>query len=282
MLLGLVGSIYAGGTKVSKKKRSEKEQKEQVVPQPQGVLSSLGLSQLEGRESVMQHLAIIPDGNRRYAKAHKMETFLGHRKGLDVVKIAMQVCKRNGIKHLSFYTFSLENFKRGETEKNYLFNMLATEFHAAIPELKKERVRVRFVGDSSYYPAALQATIAEVEAATAGGDALNLNLLFCYGGRQELVHAAQVIAQKVKDGTLDPSKITEETINSALWTAGTPDPELIIRTGMEKSPRTSNFLPFQSVYSEWMYVEDFWPAMTDERLQECIDNFVNINRNFGT
>lgn len=229
----------------------------------------------------MQHLAIIPDGNRRWAKANKMEAFFGHRRGLDVVKIAMQVCKRNGIKHLSFYTFSLENFKRGETEKNYLFNMLATEFHAAIPELVKEGIKVRFIGDNTYYPPSLHKTIAEVESATVAGKALNLNLLFCYGGRQELVHAAKLIAQRVKEGLLDLDQITEETMNASLWTAGSPDPELIIRTGMEQEPRTSNFLPFQSVYSEWMFLKEYWPAVTEELLQSCLERFAGVNRNFG-
>lgn len=230
----------------------------------------------------MQHLAIIPDGNRRWAKANKLESFFGHRRGLDVVKTAMRSCIKNGIKHLSFYTFSLENFRRSEVEKDYLFSMLASEFRGAIPELVRERIRVRFVGDNSYYPDAIKQTIEEVEKATASGDRLNLNLLFCYGARQELMFAAKVIAQKVKDGVLDIAAVTEETMNSVLWTAGTPDPDLIIRTGSGQSPRMSNFLLYQAAYSEWMFLDQYWPEVTEELLQSCIEKFQNIKRNFGT
>lgn len=229
----------------------------------------------------MQHLAIIPDGNRRWAKANKMESFFGHRKGLDVVRTAIRACIKNGIRHLSFYTFSLENFRRSDLEKKYLFEMLAAEFRTAIPELVQEGIRVRFVGDSSYYPPVVRETIQEVEAATAKGEKLNLNLLFCYGARQELVHAAKVIAQKVKDGILEIGAITEEALNASLWTSGTPDPDLIIRTGSAQSPRLSNYLLYQAAYSEWMFLDEYWPEVTEDTLQSCIEKFQNIQRNFG-
>jgi undecaprenyl diphosphate synthase len=229
----------------------------------------------------MQHLAIIPDGNRRWAKANKMESFFGHRKGLDVVRTAIRACIKNGIRHLSFYTFSLENFRRSDLEKKYLFEMLAAEFRTAIPELVQEGIRVRFVGDSSYYPPVVSDTIQEVEAATAQGEKLNLNLLFCYGARQELVHAAKVIAQKVKDGILEIGSITEEALNASLWTSGTPDPDLIIRTGSAQSPRLSNYLLYQAAYSEWMFLDEYWPEVTEDTLQSCIEKFQNIQRNFG-
>lgn len=229
----------------------------------------------------MQHLAIIPDGNRRWAKANKLESFFGHRRGLDVVKTAVRSCIKNGIKHLSFYTFSLENFRRSEVEKNYLFSMLASEFRSAIPELVQENIRVRFIGDKSYYPAEIKDVIQEIELATSAGDRLNLNLLFCYGARQELMFAAKVIAQKVKEGFLDIGSITEETIGKALWTAGTPDPDLVIRTGSGQSPRMSNFLLYQAAYSEWMFLDQYWPEVTEELLQSCIEKFDRIKRNFG-
>lgn len=229
----------------------------------------------------MQHLAIIPDGNRRWAKANKLESFFGHRRGLDVVKTAVRSCIKNGIKHLSFYTFSLENFRRSEVEKNYLFSMLASEFRSAIPELVQENIRVKFIGDKSCYPAQIKDVIQEIELATAGGDRLNLNLLFCYGARQELMFAAKAIAQKVKEGFLDVASITEETLGKSLWTAGTPDPDLVIRTGSGQSPRMSNFLLYQAAYSEWMFLDQYWPEVTEELLQSCIEKFENIKRNFG-
>ena len=229
----------------------------------------------------MQHLAIIPDGNRRWAQANKLESFFGHRRGLDVVKTAIRSCIKNGIKHLSFYTFSLENFRRSEAEKKYLFSMLASEFRSAIPDLVKEKIRVRFIGDASYYPVEIKQVIEDIEQATVDGDRLNLNLLFCYGARQELMFAAKVIAKKVKDGLLDIAEVTEETVSSALWTAGTPDPDLVIRTGSGQAPRMSNFLLYQAAYSEWMFLDQYWPEVTEELLQSCIEKFQHINRNFG-
>jgi undecaprenyl diphosphate synthase len=227
----------------------------------------------------MQHLAIIPDGNRRWAKANKLESVFGHRRGLDVVRTALTVCIKKGIKHLSFYTFSLENFNRSETEKKYLFSMLASEFRAALPELKQENVRVRFVGDSSYFPDVIKDTIVEIERETQHCSAINLNLLFCYGSRGELVHAARSLAQQVKDGTLAVQDITEESLGKALWSASSPDPDLIIRTG--NTIRTSNFMLYQGAYSEYMFLEQFWPEVTEDILAGCIEKFADIKRNFG-
>lgn len=229
----------------------------------------------------MQHLAIIPDGNRRWAQANKMESFFGHRRGLDVVKTAIRACIKNGIKYLSFYTFSLENFRRSELEKDYLFRMLSSEFRSAIPDLVKEGIKVRFVGDSSYYPDVVKDTIKDVEAATAEGRALTLNLLFCYGSRQELVHAAKMIAKKVQDGLVELSSISEEMLEEELWTSGTPDPDLIIRTGSAQSPRMSNYMLYQAAYSEWMFLDQYWPEVTEDLLQGCIEKFMTIKRNFG-
>ncbi|MBM3886883.1 di-trans,poly-cis-decaprenylcistransferase [Candidatus Dependentiae bacterium] len=227
----------------------------------------------------MQHLAIIPDGNRRWAKANKLESIFGHRKGLDIVKTAIKVCIEKNIKYLSFYTFSLENFNRSEIEKKYLFSMLADEFRAALPELLEQRIRVRFIGDSAYFPSIIRDTIADVERETANCDKLNLNLLFCYGSRGEVVHAAKVLAQKVKEGLLNIEEITEESFGNSLWTAGTPDPDLIVRTG--NTVRVSNYLLYQGAYAEYMFLEQYWPEVTEEILGSCIEKFKNIKRNFG-
>lgn len=228
----------------------------------------------------MQHLAIIPDGNRRWAKANKLESIFGHRKGLDIVKTAIKVCIKKRIKYLSFYTFSLENFNRSEIEKKYLFSMLADEFRSALPGLVKEGIRVRFIGDSSYFPEIIKETVIDVERETASGDRLNLNLLFCYGSRGEVVHAAKTLAQKVKAGLLQIEEITEESLSDSLWTAGTPDPDLIVRTG--NTMRTSNYLLYQGAYAEYMFLEQYWPEVTEEILGSCIDKFQDIKRNFGS
>lgn len=229
----------------------------------------------------MQHLAIIPDGNRRWAAANKLEAFWGHKKGLDAVELAIKVCLEQGVKFLTFYTFSLENFRRSETEKNYLFNeILAKEFTNALPRLLEQNVRVRFLGDASYFPAVLQPIIARVQEATVHCDGLTLNLLFCYGGRQEIAYAARQLALKVAAGDLKPEAITDELLATYLWTAGMPDPEIIVRTG--NTSRLSNFLLYQGAYSEIINLDCFWPDITEARLKGCIDIFNATKRNFGT
>ncbi len=227
----------------------------------------------------MNHLAIIPDGNRRWAKQHKLESFFGHKKGVDAVDSAISVCIKNEIQYLSFYTFSLENFKRSETEKTYLFNLLASEFTNRLPELIKQKVKVCFLGDRHYFPESILSTINEIEEKTKHLDTLQLNLLFCYGGQQDIIQAIQKISQDVKDGTLDINNISIDTIKQSLWMKGVPDPDLILRTG--NVSRLSNFLLFQAAYSELMFLDSFWPETNEEVLQGCIDKFTHTQRNVG-
>ncbi len=156
----------------------------------------------------MQHLAIIPDGNRRWATQNKLVSFLGHQRGLDVVKTAIAFCVKNSIKYLSLYTFSLENFRRSETEKNYLFNnLLRDSFLKELPELIKQGVRVRFLGEASLFPEQVREIIDHVETKTKHLTVLNLNLLFCYGATLEITQAVKKIAQQVRDGLLSVDQI---------------------------------------------------------------------------
>jgi undecaprenyl diphosphate synthase len=227
----------------------------------------------------MQHLAIIPDGNRRWAAQHKIESFLGHKKGMEVIRTAINICIKKNIQHLSFYTFSLENFKRSDLEKNYLFNLLAENFLKELPELMRNGIRVRFIGDRSQFPKQLHAIIEQMEQQTENLSTLNLNLLFCYGATAEITNVVKNIAQKVKSGLLSPEQIDDTTIRASLWTHEIPDPDLIIRTG--KQSRLSNFLLLQAAYSELMFLDSFWPDITEQKLEECIEVFNHAQRNFG-
>lgn len=227
----------------------------------------------------MNHLAIIPDGNRRWAKKNKLESFFGHKKGVEAVRSAITVCIKNSIHYLSFYTFSLENFKRSEIEKTYLFNLLAAEFSSMLPELIKDGIKVCFLGDRRYFPDSIRPVINEIEEKTKDLTALQLNLLFCYGGQQEIVQATQRIAQAVKEGKIKIEDITVDTVKQSLWSPDMPDPELIIRTGSVS--RLSNFLLYQAAYSEFMILDSFWPEANEEILQGCIDKFLGVQRNFG-
>lgn len=231
------------------------------------------------RSRDMQHLAIIPDGNRRWAKKNKLESIFGHRRGTETIKAAIQVCIKNGIRYLSFYTFSLENFNRSEIEKNYLFNLLKETFQKQLPDLIKQGIRVCFIGDRTLFPEEIKEAAHQAEEKTKHLDTLQLNLMFCYGGQTEIIEAARQLAQQVKAGLLEPEQINEKMLRASLWTGDTPDPDLIIRTG--NTIRTSNFLPFQAAYSEWRFFDKFWPEMTEEILEQCVQDFVNIKRNFG-
>ncbi|MCF7799508.1 di-trans,poly-cis-decaprenylcistransferase [Candidatus Babeliales bacterium] len=227
----------------------------------------------------MQHLAIIPDGNRRWAKKNKLQTFLGHKKGLSALKIAVEFCLKNNIKHLSFYAFSIENFNRSQIEKNYLFSLLIEEFSAQLPELIKQEVKLRFLGKKELFPLNTRDFISQAEGKTNNFEKLNLNILFCYSSKNEISEAAKKIAQKVRAGVLLEDQIDENVFSQHLLTVGIPDPDLIIRTSGEK--RISNFLLFQASYSEFMFLDCLWPDITMDHLDKCLYDFKTIKRNFG-
>lgn len=230
-------------------------------------------------ERVMQHLAIIPDGNRRWAEKNKLRAVFGHKKGVDAIEGAIKVCLKNGIKFLSFYTFSLENFNRSEEEKAYLFDLLINELLSQLPIFLERNIRVKFLGDASFFPQSVKPMITKVEEETKECNALQLNLLFCYGAQQEIVQAMKDIAVKVKNNELLTDDITVDSFGNHLWTKGIPNPELIIRTS--KVCRLSNFLLFQAAYSEFIFLDNFWPETTEEMLEECVSGFLNVKRNFG-
>lgn len=227
----------------------------------------------------MQHLAIIPDGNRRWARQNKLQSLFGHRRGMDAVLSAIDVCLKNEIKYLSIYTFSLENFKRSEEERSYLFELLSDGLIQELSRLVQQGINIKFLGDTSLFPVKVQQAINQVQSATKDLDNLYLSLLFCYGAQQEIAYAARILAQKVSQGILSLEQITEEAVERELWTAGIPNPDLIIRTG--GVVRLSNFLLFQAAYSEFKFVDAFWPDMTIEKIQACVDEFKGVKRNFG-
>jgi undecaprenyl diphosphate synthase len=230
----------------------------------------------------MQHLAMIMGGNRRWARENKLKAaFLGYDTGAKSIRRAVSFCLKKNIKHLSLYTFSLENFRRPEEEKKYLFTLLGTLFKNEIENLIKDKIRVRFLGDRSYFPEAVSSVINETEERTKDFDRLSLNFLFCYGGRQEIAHSARQIAQKVQSGEMAIDEINEETVGNELWTAGIPDPDLIVRTGSKNEIRLSNFLLYQAAYSELLFLDCYWPEINEEKLQYCFDSFNKSVRKFG-
>ncbi len=228
----------------------------------------------------MQHLAIIMDGNRRWAHGQGLKPWLGHSHGVESIKKAVNFCLKNNIAYLSLYTFSIENFKRPVEERSYLFDILSDQVQHQIHNLIEQNIRVRFIGDRSLFPEKLKPIIEQVEQQTKHGSALNLNFLFCYGARQEIVSGIKNIIHQIKQGILSENDISDETINQSLWTVGIPEPDMIIRTGGLK--RISNFLLFQSAYSELYFLDCFWPDITEHDLETACSNFKACQRNFGT
>ncbi len=227
----------------------------------------------------MQHLAFIMDGNRRFAKQQGVAHDTSYRTGKDAAQVTIEFCIKNNIKYLSLYTFSLENFKREESQQEAVFTLLLEVLSQELSELMAQGVRVRFIGDREKFPAHLRNIITHAENQTSMLDTLHLNILFCYGGKQELVHAVKTIATQVQKGSIVPEDITQEMLGDALWTAGLPNPDLIVRTSGVH--RLSNFLLYQAAYSELTFLDCHWPEITQAHLQQCIDDFYKTKRSYG-
>jgi tritrans,polycis-undecaprenyl-diphosphate synthase [geranylgeranyl-diphosphate specific] len=225
-----------------------------------------------------EHVAIIQDGNRRYARAAGVSSFDGHRRGAETTEMVADWCIELGIRHLSVYTFSTENFDRDEAEKEYLFDLIERKLLelAASEKVHKNRVRVRAIGRIGLLPDRLQDAIRKVEAATCGYDGMHFNLALAYGGRSELADAARALAREVREGRLDPRDLDEDVVASHLYPAeGEPLPQvdLIIRTGGEV--RTSNFLPWQAngSSSPVHFCAPFWPQFSRVEFMGAIRTF---------
>jgi undecaprenyl diphosphate synthase len=226
-----------------------------------------------------RHVAIIMDGNRRWAKARALPRALGHREGVRAVREIVRAAGELGIEILTLYSFSSENWKRPPEEVEYLMGLLRWYLREDLAELHQNGARVRVIGSRAEVAPDIVEMIAEAEALTKDNRKLQLMIAFNYGGQDEIVKAAREIAEDVAAGKLKPADITKETIAARLETSGLPDPDLIIRTSGEK--RLSNFLIWQSAYSEFMFVDTFWPDFTKENLQEAIAEYRRRERRYG-
>lgn len=222
---------------------------------------------------MIQHLACIMDGNRRWAKKQGKVSWLGHKEGMKAAQKTIQFCLDSKISYLSLYAFSLENFRRSEIEKNYIFDLLVSFSQKYLQDLIQKNVKVRFVGDRKMFPSAVVDVCQNIEMQTEGCTALECNILFCYGSQQEIVSAMQrAIHEHVKISSV-------KDVASLLWTAGTPDPDLIIRTGGVH--RLSNFLLFQAAYAEIRFSETLWPDMAEDELSLHVQSAISAQKNYG-
>ncbi len=230
-----------------------------------------------------EHIAIILDGNRRWASEQEINPWLGHRQGAETVERLLDWLQMLDVKFVTLYTFSTENFSRPSDEVEEIMRIAEVKFRKLLTDerIRRNKVHVKVIGRVNLLPESLQSIIAEVEKATADYDNQFLNFAFAYGGRAEIVDAAKSIAQKVKDGELKIDDVDEETFERYLYTSHMPkDPDMIIRTSGEE--RLSGFLLWQSAYSELLFLDVYWPDFRLIDLMRAIRTFQNRKRRFGS
>ena len=228
---------------------------------------------------IPQHVAIIMDGNGRWAEQHGKERFEGHIAGVESVRAAVRAALQHGVDYLTLYTFSTENWGRPEQEVGALMELLCRSVMNETPELVRQGVRIRLIGDRSRFSEKVQHSLAEAEAATADGDRLTLILALNYSSRNEIVRAVRTLAERVQAGRLTPAAIDESVIAGALDTAEYPDPDLVIRTSGEC--RLSNFLLWQLSYAEMWFPEVLWPDFTERWFAKALEVYATRDRRYG-
>ncbi|HNY43303.1 MAG: isoprenyl transferase [Bacteroidota bacterium] len=231
------------------------------------------------KNNIPKHVAIIMDGNGRWAKARGKDRLSGHQAGANSVKTSLEVCGELGIKFLTVYAFSTENWNRPKTEVLGLMNLLVGTIDKELDEIKKKKVKVTVIGDMSRLDTLVQKKLKLAIEETKNNDLLNFIVALNYSGRWDIVNACKKLAQDCKENIIEPEKINENVFNSYLSTYNIPDPELLIRTSGEE--RISNFLLYQLAYSELYFTQTFWPDFSKEEFYKAILSYQNRERRFG-
>ena len=228
---------------------------------------------------IPRHIAIIMDGNGRWAKKRGMPRTMGHAAGAEAFRRTANYCRTLGVEYLTVYAFSTENWKRSEEEVSGIMKLLAKYLEEALADMEKNHVRFKFFGDLTKLSPELQKLCRDAEARSADYHEVQVNFCLNYGGRDEIVKATQAFANDVSTGKYRPEELTEELLSSYMYSADVPDPELIIRPSGEM--RTSNFLLWQSAYSEYVFLNVLWPDFGPKDLDEAIVEYNRRNRRFG-
>lgn len=226
-----------------------------------------------------QHIAIIMDGNGRWAKEKGQDRTFGHQNGVESVREAIKGCREKGVKYLTLYAFSTENWNRPKEEVDFLMSLLVQAIYDEVDELIKNDIRLETIGNIKELPEASYRALLDAKDKTKNGQSLQLNLALNYGGKVEILEATKRIATKVIQGEIEVNQITDKLFSNELYTAGIPDPEILIRTSNEI--RLSNFLLWQLAYSELFFLPIYWPDFRKEHLYECIEAFQNRERRYG-
>jgi undecaprenyl diphosphate synthase len=226
-----------------------------------------------------RHVAIIMDGNGRWAARRGLPRSAGHRAGVDALRRAVRAAAEFGIEYLTIYSFSSENWSRPASEVSFLLDLLRRFIRQDVAELHRSGVRVKVVGSRDNLDPGIVSLLSDAERLTSGNSALNLVVAFNYGSRQEISRAVSTIAEKIASGEISASDVSPELIAENLDTAGIPDPDLLIRTGGEQ--RISNFLLWQCAYTEFVFVDEFWPDFSREIFAQALEEFRLRDRRFG-
>jgi len=229
--------------------------------------------------AIPRHVAIIMDGNGRWAKARGLPRTIGHREGAEALRRVVKAAAELGVDYLTVFGFSSENWKRPPAEVTDLMGLLRLYLRREVADIDRNGVRLRVIGDRSRLSDDINALIDEAEKQTADNTRLTLTVALSYGGRAEIVRAAQQLARAVRAGSLDPEDINEDAFHRHLFTADIPDPDLVIRTSGEK--RISNFLLWQSAYAEYIFMDKLWPDFAGEDLKSAIVEFSGRKRRYG-
>ncbi|MFK0734396.1 MAG: polyprenyl diphosphate synthase [Gloeotrichia echinulata GP01] len=232
------------------------------------------------RELLPKHVAVIMDGNGRWAKRQGLPRIMGHKRGVDALKDLLRCCKDWGIEALTAYAFSTENWKRPQEEVDFLMTLFQRVLRQELKEMVEENVQIQFVGNLKALPRSLQEEISRSMAETLNNRAIRFTVATNYGGRQEILQACRAIAEKVQQGLLQPDEIDEAVFERHLYTAGIADPDLLIRTSGEM--RLSNFLLWQMAYGEIYITDTLWPDFDRTEFHRALSTYQQRERRFGT
>lgn len=231
------------------------------------------------KERLPRHIAIIMDGNGRWAQKRGLPRTMGHKAGVEAIREVVKTCSKLGVEVLTVYAFSTENWRRPKTEVGVLMNLLTEYLRRELDELHENKVKVRMIGEITQLPIEAQQELRRSIKKTENNPGLVLNLALNYGGRAEITHVVRKLSEAAVHGKIKPQEITEETIDEILFTSGLPDPDLLIRTSGEM--RLSNFLLWQLAYTEIVVTECLWPDFTSDELLDAIATYQKRERRFG-
>ncbi|UTW57481.1 isoprenyl transferase [Kordiimonas sp. SCSIO 12603] len=232
-----------------------------------------------GQSSAPKHVAIIMDGNGRWAQKRKLPRALGHKRGAEAVREAIEGAVEAGVEFLTIYAFSSENWNRSAEEVSDLMGLLKLYLSKEVKSLHKENIRLNVIGNRGRLSEDIKERILQAEELTANNTRLTFTIALSYGSREEIVEASKGLAVMVQNGTIKPEEINENTLNSLMFTSDLPDPDLMIRTSGEM--RLSNFLLWQSAYTEFLFLDTLWPDFTKQHFSEAVETFLSRDRRYG-